>query len=200
MAKHLTTEDLRFDNDLDRIVCGEGWPGESVTGGDEYDMELATARMLSAHYVPMRQPPAEVRDRIWRQTQDRIDAQAQSRLQLSSGTHPLLALPRRRLIAVAAVVLLMLSAMTPVGPQVMAMAQEVMEARGWVERAETPGDEGISIEVDGTELPAGAPIVSEDAITVPYDPNVQEQIEPFDPRAEEQVEPASGPGGGTAPD
>ena len=80
----------------------------------------------------------------------------------------------------------MLSASTPVGPQVVAMAQEIMEARGWVERAATPGDERTSVEVDGTELPAGAPIVSEDAITVPYDPTARVQVEPYDPNAHGQ--------------
>ena len=108
-----------------------------------------------------------------------------------------LSFPTRTPVAAAVVAALLLGASLPVAQHAGA---QVESARGWMERAETPGDESITIEVDGTELPAGAPIVSEDAITVPYDPNVQEQIEPFDPRAEEQVEPASGPGGGTAPD
>ena len=185
MVEHRTINDPRFDNDLDRIVRGERGPRESVTEGGEYAMELATAHMLTAHLAPMRHPPAGVGDRIWQQTQERIDAHARDRFQPSSGAHHVLAFRRRRLIAAAAAVLLMLTAITPVGPQVVAMAQEVMEARGWIERAEIPGDESTTVELDGTELPAGAPTVAVDEIIVPYDPNTPGQVEPYDPPAEE---------------
>ena len=185
MVEHRTIEDPRFDNDLDGIVRGERRPGEFMSEDDEYTMELATARMLTAHLAPMRQPPVAVGDRIWQQTQERIDAHARDRFHPSSGALPLLTFPRRRLIAVAAAVLFMVSAITPVGPQVVAMAQEVMEARGWIERAETPGDASTEVVLDGTELPAGAPPVAVDEIIVPYDPSIPGEVEPYDPQVQE---------------
>lgn len=185
MVDRRTIKDPRFDNNLDRIVRGEHWPGESMTEEDEYTMELSTARMLTAHLAPMRDPPAGVGDRIWQQTQKRIDAHARDRFHPSSGAHPLLTLRRRQLIAMAAAVLLMLSAITPVGPQVVAMAQEVLEARGWIERAETPGDASTEVVLDSTELPAGAPPVAVDEIIVPYDPNTPGEVEPYDPQVDE---------------
>ncbi len=80
----------------------------------------------------------------------------------------------------AAAILFLLSAITPVGPQVVATAQEVIAAWGWIERAPAPGDESTSVEVDEAEVPPGMPTVGVDAVTVPYDPNADEEIEPVD--------------------
>ena len=109
----------------------------------------------------------------------------------------------RKPVAAAVVAALLLGATLPVAQHAGAQApseQEVMEARGWIERAATPGDEQTAIEVDATDLPADAPAVHVDAITIPYDPNAQEQIEPFDPHGERQIEPADGPAAGPAPE
>jgi hypothetical protein len=178
MTERPTMENPRFDDDLDRILSGAGLPGESGAGGDDYAMDLATARVLTAHFASLRHPPAEVGERIWRQTQQRIDAGRQPRLRPVSTIQPLIPFPRRRLVAVAAAILFLLSAITPVGPQVVATAQEVIAAWGWIERAPAPGDESTAVEIDETAPPPGMPTVGVDAVTIPYDPDTRDQIEP----------------------
>ena len=180
MTERRTMENPRFDDDLDRVLCGEGFPGELAAEGDEYVMELATARVLTAHFASLRHPPPEVGEKIWQQTQQRIDANAQRLLQPVFATTPLIPFPRRRFVAVAAAILFLLSAITPVGPQVVATAQEVIAAWGWIERAPTPGDESTTVEVDQTDVPPGMPTVGVDAVTIPHDPNAREQIAPAD--------------------
>jgi len=176
----------RFEDDLDRMLHGVSRLPERST--DEADTaELATARLLATHFASLRHPSAELQDRIWRQTQARIGAAAQDRILPMTSTHPLLAFPRQRLVAVAAAVLLLLNAITPIGTEVAASAQELLEAVGWVEQAPSPGDESTAVEIDGgdrSEL-VGAPTVEVDAVTVPYDPNVRDQIEPRDASADD---------------
>ena len=106
--------------------------------------------------------------------------------------------PARKPVAAAAVAALLLGAAPPVAQHVAAQVpseREVMEARGWIERAATPGDASTAIEVDETELPPDAPVIHVDEIIVPYDPNAREEIEPFDPHAQQQVGPVDGPAG-----
>jgi hypothetical protein len=90
----------------------------------------------------------------------------------------------RKPVAAAAVAALLLGATLPIAQHAGA---QVDSAVGWMERAPAPGDESTEVVLDGTELPAGAPTVAVDEITVAYDPTAQEQVEPYDPHAGEQT-------------
>ena len=90
----------------------------------------------------------------------------------------------RKPIAAAAVVALLLGATLPIAPHAGA---QVDSAVGWMEQAPTPGDASTEVVLDGTELPAGAPSIAVDEITIAYDPTAQEQVEPYDPHAGEQT-------------
>ena len=88
----------------------------------------------------------------------------------------------RKPVVAAMVAALLLGATLPIAQHAGA---QVESARGWMERAATPGDERTEVVLDGTELPAGAPIVAVDEIIVPYDPNTPGQVEPYDPQVDE---------------
>ena len=90
----------------------------------------------------------------------------------------------RKPVAAAAVAALPLGATLPIAQHAGA---QVESAVGWVEQAPTPGDESTEVVLDGTELPAGAPIVAVDEIAIAYDPTAQQQVEPYDPHAGEQT-------------
>ena len=87
-------------------------------------------------------------------------------------------------VAAALVATLLLGVTLPIAQHAGA---QVQSARGWIERATTPGDESTTMVLDDTELPPGAPIIAVDEISVAYDPTAQEQIEPYDPHAGEQT-------------
>ena len=84
----------------------------------------------------------------------------------------------RKPVVAAMVAALLLGATLPTAQHAGA---QVESARGWMERAATPGDASTEVVLDGAELPAGAPTIAVDEIIVPYDPNTPEQVETYGP-------------------
>ena len=168
--------DFQFDEDLERVVRGERPARAPAPGAEGYAEELAAARSLAAELAPLREPPAEVCDRIWRRTQERIEAQGGRRPPARAGAPSLVRFPVRRLVAVAAAVALLLGAISPAGQHALGAAQEIIE-----EIVKAP-HAGNDVEV----VPGNEDVDDPHAVEVPYDPTTEGEIEPVGDPAENQ--------------
>ena len=137
-----TAADRRFDEDLECVLRGE-WSAQESAAGTE---DLLMARLFAARLAPLQELSCDTRERVWHDVEARVDARPVHLAWLRLATTG----PRRKLVAAATAVALVVAGASPLGQQALVAAQDAAASM----LAAVPG-----VRIDKADIPPDARVV-----------------------------------------